>query len=333
MSSTLARTTARTLTAAAAVALMAATPAVAQTAWDMPTPYPDATFHTQNIQQFAKDVEEATGGSLTITVHPGGSLIKHPEIKASVRSGIVPVGEYLLSSTANDSPVFGVDSVPFLATDYDASMKLWEASKPATESLLKEQGLRVLFSVPWPPQGLYTVEPVDEMSDLAGMKFRAYNPATERIAVLAGAVPTQVEVPDLPQAFATGRVEAMITSPSTGANSKAWDYVNHYYDTKAWLPKNIVVVSERAFGRLDEATQQALLDAAAKAQERGWSMSKEETEAKTAILKENGMTVQDPSQDLLAGFGTIGEEMAAEWAASAGDTGTQILDTFRSSMQ
>lgn len=320
----------RALTAAAAVsATLGAGPALAAS-WDMPTPYPDNNFHTQNIQQFADDVAEATGGDLTINVHPGGSLIKHPEIKSSVRSGITPIGEYLLSSTANDSPIFGVDSVPFLATDYDQAMKLWEASEPEVQRLLEEQGMRVLFSVPWPPQGIYTKEPIAEMSDLTGMKFRAYNPATERIAVLAGAVPTQVEVPDLPQAFATGRVDAMITSPSTGANSKAWDYVNHYYDTKAWLPKNIVVVNERAFQRLDEDTRNALLEAADAAEQRGWEASRKETAEKTQILKDNGMTVEDPSQDLLAGFGDIGVTMTEEWAATAGDAGRKVLDAYRS---
>lgn len=332
MWSTLSAKTRTTAAAVAVTAVLGAAPALAETSWDMPTPYPDNNFHTMNIQQFADDVAKATNGELTIKVHPAGSLIKHPEIKSSVRSGIVPIGEYLLSSTANDSPIFGVDSVPFLATDYDQSMKLWEASKPEVERLLGEQGMTVLFSVPWPPQGIYTKEPIDDMADLTGMKFRAYNPATERIAVLAGAVPTQVEVPDLPQAFATGRVDAMITSPSTGANSKAWDYVSHYYDTKAWLPKNIVVVSDKALARLSEDTRKAVMEAAAAAQTRGIEMSKAETEEKTQMLKDNGMTVEDPSQDLLAGFGKIGETMADEWAASAGDAGKTVLDTYRGSL-
>lgn len=324
------KTRSRTVAAAAVLtAGLGAGPALAETTWDMPTPYPDANFHTQNIQQFADEVKEKTGGELVINVHSNGSLIKHPEIKSSVRNGIVPIGEYLLSSTANDAPLFGIDSVPFLATDYEQSMKLWEASKPETGKLLEKDGMKVLFSVAWPPQGIYTKKPISQMSDLTGMKFRAYNPATEKIAVLAGAVPTQVEVPDLPQAFATGRVDAMITSPSTGANSKAWDYVSHYYDTKAWLPKNIVVVNARAFSRLPEDQQKAVMEAAAAAETRGWEMSRTETAEKTKMLSDNGMTVEEPSQDLLAGFGKIGEQMTDEWAAAAGEPGKTVLDAYR----
>jgi len=317
------------LAVAAAAALGLAAGPVRAASWDMPTPYPEATFHTQNIIQFAEEVTQATDGKLEITVHPAGSLIKHPEIKNAVRSGIVPIGEVLMSRLSNENPIFGVDSIPFVATDYSASQKLWRAARPVVADLLAEQGLKLLFAVPWPPQGLYTKQPVDEMDDLKGMKFRAYNAATERIADLAGAVPTQVEVPDLPQAFATGRVDAMITSPSTGYNTKAWDYVNHYYDTKAWLPRNITIVSQKAFDRLDSAAQEAVMEAADAAARRGLEMSRQETAEKTRLLEENGMAVHQPSEALIAGFEEIGQTMAREWAEQAGDRGKKILEEYR----
>lgn len=310
------------------LAAFAAAPALAET-WEMPTPYPDATFHTQNIRQFAEDVEAATNGALTINVHSAGSLFKHPEIKNAVRSRQVPIGEFILSQLANEDPVFQADSIPFLATSYEDAERLWQAQKPKVEEALAEQNLMVLFTVPWPPQGLYTNKPVESVDDMRGLKFRAYNSATERLAQLAGAVPTQVEVPDIPQAFATGRVEAMMTSPSTGANSKAWDFLSHYYDVKAWLPKNVVVVNERSFRALPEDVRQAVLDAAAQAQERGWQMSREETEAKTQVLRDNGLNVQDPSPELKAGLQDIGEQMAAEWAEAGGEDVQQILDAYR----
>jgi TRAP-type C4-dicarboxylate transport system substrate-binding protein len=308
---------------------LATGPAVAETTWDLPTPYPEANFHTRNIQLFADQVKETTGGELVIKVHPAGSLIKHPEIKNSVRSGIVPIGEFLMSQIQNENPLFGIDSVPFLASDYDQSARLWQAASPAIGEALDAQGMKVLFTVPWPPQGIYTKRPLQEMADLKGMKFRAYNNASERIAVLAGAVPTQVEVPDLPQAFATARVDAMITSPSTGVNSKAWDYVTHYYDTKAWLPRNIIVVNAKAWRRLDEKTQQAVLAAAAAAEARGLEMSKEETVTQTNVLAENGMTVEAPSAGLAEGFAEIGKTMTDEWAATAGAAGAKVLEQYR----
>jgi TRAP-type C4-dicarboxylate transport system substrate-binding protein len=316
------------IAAAMVVALGISGAALAAETWDMPTPYPDNNFHTQNIKQFAEDLAKATDGELNITVHSAGSLIQHPEIKNAVRSGQVPIGEFLLSRLANENAVFEVDSVPFLATSYDDAKQLWEASRKSTAELLGEQGLKILFAVPWPPQGLYADKEINTVEDLKGVKFRAYNTATERLAQLAGAVPTQVEVPDIPQAFATGRVDAMMTSPSTGVESKAWDFVSHFYNTQAYLPKNIVVVNQDTFDGLDPAVQRAVLAAAAKAQERGRQMSMKETETQIAVLEENGMQVQEPGKELAAGLRKIGETMTEEWAKQAGDAGGAILEAY-----
>ena len=296
--------------------------------WDMATPYPDATFHTQNITQFASDVAEATDGGLEIKVHSAGSLFKHPEISKAVRSGQVPAGEFFLSLLNNDNPAFGADSLPFLATNYEDAERLWAAQRPVVEQLLEKQGLMVLFAVPWPPQGLYTTKEIATVDDLSGLKFRTYNSTLETFASKAGAAPTQVEVPDIPQAFSTGRVEAMITSPSTGVNSQAWDFLSNYTDIQAWIPKNIVVINKRAFRRLDDSIQQALLDAAAKAQSRGWEMSKAETETQTAALAENGIEVQQPSEKLMSGLRAIGATMLDEWKTASGEAGAAIINSY-----
>lgn len=322
-------------TALAGAALLATTalPALAQTAWDMPTPYGDSVFHTQNIQQFAEDVGEATGGDLTITVHSAGSLFAHPEIKDSVRRGLAPVGEVLMSRLANEDAVFSVDSIPFLADNYDEARALWEASRPLVEEKLAEQGLTLLYAVPWPGQSLYTQEPVESTADLEGAAFRAYNTATERLAQLMGAVPTQIETGDIPTAFATGRVDAMITSPSTGVSSQAWDFTDYYTDTQAWLPKNMVIVNSTAFDGLPEEQRQAVLDAAAEAETRGWEMSEAETAEKIATLKENGMTVAEPSETLSRELSEIGDTMTQEWLEEAGDEGAALIEDYRAATE
>ncbi|WP_417669957.1 TRAP transporter substrate-binding protein [Roseibium sp.] len=316
------------LVAAAAFGLAGLTVASAETKWDMPTPYGDSNFHTQNIAKFAEDVSDKTGGSLNIQIHSAGSLFKHPEIKNAVRKGLAPIGELLISRLSNEDPVFGVDSVPFMANSYDLAWKLYQASKPVLEEKLSKQGLQLLYTVPWPPQGIYAKKDINTIDDLKGLKFRAYNASTERMAQLAGAVPTQVEVPDLPTAFSTGRVEAMITSPSTGANSKAWDYLDHYYDTQAWLPKNMVIVNKRAFDGLSDAEKAAVLEAAAAAETRGWEASKAETAEKTQVLKDNGIAVAAPSEALQASLKEIGATMVFEWQDAAGEDGAAVVEAF-----
>ncbi|KUF10890.1 TRAP transporter substrate-binding protein [Pseudoponticoccus marisrubri] len=315
---------------AAALATSALALPVAAQSWDMPTPYGDSVFHTQNIMEFVADIEEAT--DLEITVHSAGSLYAHPEIKDSVRRGLAPMGEVLMSRLANEDPIFAVDSIPFLASSYEEGRALWEASRPMVEEKLAAQGLTLLFAVPWPGQSIYTQEPIESAADLEGASFRAYNAATERLAQLMGAVPTQIETGDIPTAFSTGRVDAMITSPSTGVSSQAWDFTSHYTDTQAWLPKNMVIVNSRALDGLDEATREAIMSAAAEAETRGWEMSAAETAAKMATLEENGMTISDPSETLSGELAEIGETMTAEWLDEAGDEGQQVVDAYEAKM-
>lgn len=320
----------RTLFAVALFALPAAS-SLAETVWQMPTPYPQANFHTQNIEQFAKDVEAATDGKLNIVVHPAGSLIKHAEVKNAVRSGQVEIGEFIISSLANEDPIFALDSVPFVATSYEDADKLYQASKTDLSAALEHQRMTPLFSVPWPGQGLYTDRPIETAADLQGVRMRAYSPQTERLAQLLGATPTQVEVPDLAQAFTTGRVNAMITSTSTGVNTAAWDYLTNFYDVSAFLPKNIVVVNTRALEALSPEIKTAVLDAAGKAEARGWSMSAEDHAAMRKVLEENGIIVSEGSDELNASLMEIGAQMAAEWSKEAGDEGVAILKTYQNS--
>jgi TRAP-type C4-dicarboxylate transport system substrate-binding protein len=299
------------------------------TKWDMPTPYPIGIFHERNIEIFTKEVEKATNGALHIQIHANGSLFEHAEIKNAVRSRLAPIGEFILSRLSNENPVFEVDSIPFLATSFEDAERLWSAQQKPARDLLAKQGLTVLYSVPWPPQGIYTSKPLESINDLSGVKFRTYSSATEQFAKLAGAVPTQVEIPDIGQAFSTGRVGAMITSAATGVNTKAWDYLDYYYDTQAFLPKNVVVVNTSMFETLPESTQKIILDAAQKAESRGWRMAKQETKEMNQILENNGIKVIKPNAELSSSLKEIGDQMTKAWTKRAGSVGQNIIKKYQ----
>jgi TRAP-type C4-dicarboxylate transport system substrate-binding protein len=317
----------RTLLAAAA--LVAAGPSLAQTKWDLPAAYPATNFHTENLSQFAADVDKASGGKLKITVHANASLFKAPEIKRAVQGGQAQIGEILLVNYANEWPIFGVDGLPFLADSYDSSMKLYKAQKPALEKKLGEQGMMLLYSVAWPPQGIYTKKPVASAADLKGIKWRAYSPATARIAELVSAQPVTVQAAEFAQALATGVVESTMTSGATGVDSKLYEHLKYYYDTQAWLPKNAVIVNKAAFDALDKATQAAVLKAGADAEARGWAASRKVNGDTLEKLKANGMQVLPPSAQLKTDLTKVGDTMLKEWLDKAGAEGQAIVDAFR----
>lgn len=301
----------------------------AQTKWDMPTAYPASNFHTENAVQFAGDVDKATGGKLKITLHPNAALFKAPEIKRAVQGGQAQMGEILLGNFQNEWQPFGIDGMPFLADSYAQAFKLYQAQKPVLQKKLAEQGMVLLYTVAWQPQGIYTKRPLASAADLKGMKWRAYSPATARIAELVGAQPVTVQQAELSQALATGVVEAFMTSSSTGYDARVYEQVKYYYTTNAWLPKNAVIVNKRAFDALDKPTQEAVLKVAAEAETRGWKLSEQKDKEYIDGLKKNGMNVLAPSAELKAGMVAVGDTMLKEWLQKAGADGQAIVDAYR----
>lgn len=303
--------------------------AQAQTKWDLPTAYPATNFHTENIQQFANEVDKETAGKLKIIVHANASLFKAPEIKRAVQGGQAQIGEILWVNFLNEDPLFGIDGVPFLATSYEDAEKLWKASRKAIEGRLAKQGMRVLFSVPWPPQGIYSKRALNSVNDMKGLKWRAYSPQTARIGELVGATPVTIQAAEVPQALATGTMDSMISSGATGYDSKIFEHVKNFYDTQAWLPKNAVLINQKALDALDKATQATVLKAAADAETRGWKISQEKTNWYLEQLRKNGMNVAPPSPELKTGLAKLGTQMLDEWVQKAGPDGKAVVDAYR----
>jgi TRAP-type transport system periplasmic protein len=303
--------------------------ALAQTKWDLPTAYPASNFHTENVAQFAKDVDAATGGKLKITVHANASLFKATEIKRAVQGGQAQAGEILLVNFQNEAQLFGADGLPFLADSYDSSMKLYQAQKPLLEKKLGEQGMSLLYAVAWPPQGIYAKKQINAAADLKGVKWRAYSPATARIAELVGAQPVTIQASELSQALATGVVESYMSSGSTGVDSKTYEHLKFFFDTQAWLPKNAVIVNKGAFDALDAPTKQAVMKAASEAEVRGWAASKKVNTASLDTLKANGVSIVPPSATLKADMKKVGDTMLKEWLDKAGPEGHALVDAYR----
>ena len=321
------KTTALALTALAGA--MLSFNAAAATQWDMPTAYPDSNFHTELANQFVKAVADATGGEFKITIHSNASLFKAPEIKRAVQGNQAQAGEILLSNFANEDPIYELDGLPFLATGYEQAWKLYQAQKPYLEKKLDSQGMKLLYSVAWPPQGIYTNKVLNTTADMKGLKWRAYSPVTSKIAQAVGAHPVTIQQAELSQALATGVVDSYMSSGSTGYDTKTYEYLKKLYDTQAWLPKNAVIVNKKAFDRLDDKEKKALLDAAAQTEKAGWQLSQEKTKWYNEQLQKNGVEIIKPSEELVSGLTKIGQGMIADWAKKAGADGDKLLNDYK----
>ena len=317
------------LAASSLVAAFVASSAAFADKWNMPVRSNERNYFTRNIMQFADEVKKATDSKVEIVIHPEDSLTKQPEVKRAVQTGQVQIGELLMSLHSNENAVFGVDSVPFMATNNDENRKLLTVARPYIEDRLKKQGMRLLFVVPWPPNSFYAGKEINSTADYKGVKFRAFNPVTGRLAELMGAIPVTVQQSEVPQAFSTGVIQAMITSPATGVDTQAWDFVKYFYEVKAMAPWNIVIVNERVLSRLDQKTQEAVIAAGKAAEERGWKLQAEETGKLVDTLKSKGMEVRQPGPALMTELKKIGDQLIAEWSKAAGEDGQKILDQYR----
>lgn len=316
------------LIATALVAALSVATAQAATTWNMSAEQPDANYLTQNVRQFAEDVKAATAGQLEFKVTSNSVLLKRPEVKRGVQQGIVPIGEVLMSALGNEDAMFEIDSVPFLASSFDASERLWKAAREQIAARLDKQGLVLVYGSPWPPQGIFTKTPVASIGDFKSVRFRAYSASTSRMVTLMGAVPTTIQAAEVPQAFSTGVVDMMITSPATGVDTQAWDYVKHYYDAQAFIPQAIVIANKRSLMSLPAPQRQAVLDAGKKAEARGWAQAREMTARLTQTLASKGINVQPVPQAIAAELNKIGAAMAAEWSQKAGADGAKVLEAY-----
>ena len=299
--------------------------------WDMPMAYSATNYHSETGERFAQCVTSGTAGEIEIVTHPSGSLFKGADIKRAIQTGQAQIGERLMSGHANENAVFGFDSIPFLATSFDDSARLFEAARPTMEKLLDEQNLVMLYAVPWPPQGLYFKKEVNSVADMKGVKFRSYNNATARLAELTGMLPVTIEAAEISQAFATGVAESMVSSGATGYDRKVWESLTHFYEVNAWLPYNYIMVNKDVWSDTSDVNKGVITGCAQLAEYAGIWRAKEYTGFTVAGLAAGGMTVAPAGDALVGELKAIGATMSEEWLEAAGDDGKAIMEAYQAS--
>ena len=309
----------------AAFAARAQAQAQMQTQWQLATGYGNGTFHTLNLLQFAKEVEQASQGQLHIEVRPNNTLVKLADIPKAVEDGRVQAGEAIMTTFAVEVPIAGADAVPFVVRTYADARRMWQLQRPLIDEHFNRIGLKALYAVPWPPQGLFSITAVRAKSDFAGTRMRTYNPTTVRIAGLLGAKPVDVAMVNVNRALSANQMDSMITSALTGVENEVWGKIRYYYDIDAWFPKNIVFVNRKAFDALPPLAQKAVEKAAVDAEERGWEMSKAAANASVLELQRNGIKVERAPADFNSELKRLGERFSVEWVNAVGYEANKIF--------
>ncbi|MEL6996974.1 MAG: TRAP transporter substrate-binding protein [Pseudomonadota bacterium] len=314
------------IAATAGVAAALSAPAMADTSWIMASGYPDDNFHTKNIKLFIEEV--GAKSDLKIDLQSNDTLIKLDAIKTAVQRGQVPIGEIRLGVYGNEDPMYILAGLPFIASTYSEAWLLKDLQKEYFDAKFAEIGLKVLYYSPWPGQGFYTKEPVAGLDTFKDKKLRIYSTATQQMGEMLGFQATILPFAEIPQAFSTGLIEALFTSPQTGIDIQAWDNTSDFTYAGAIFSKNAVVVSQAMFDALAPETQAAVLAAADSAELRAWEMSAKTTEAQINTLTENGMAATTAPAEVIEKMVEIGGAMMEEWRKSASPEAIAVLDRY-----
>lgn len=299
----------------------------------MASGYPDSNYLTQTVRDFIADARQRSGGALNIELHNNQTLVKLPDMMRAVQTNQVALADIRLGNYGNQDPVYILDAIPFLAGDYDSAQKLWAASKPYLTDSFAERGMTALFAMWNPPQAFYTVKPISGAGDLEGLKLRVYSTETRRMGDLLKAQPLIVQFGEIPQAFSTGLINAMFTSPQTGIDTQAWDFVKNLTMVGALFTKQLVVINTDVFQKLSPAEREALLEAGKAAEKAGFERMKTLTDEQLALMKEKGVTVAQASPAFISELQKVGVQMQSDWAAKASPEQGTVLQAYLQSVK
>ena len=304
--------------------------ASAETAWDLPLAWPAGNFHVKNAEVFAEKVAEVTGGEVQITVHPGGSLgFKGPEMLKSIRDGLVPIGDVLLNQQVGEAPFLGIESVPYLASGYEEIAALHEFSRPVYEEIAAEFNQKILYMVPWPGQAVYSKNEIVTLDDVQGLKLRVVDKNGLDYMNALGGAPRQMPWGEVVPALASGAIEGVTTSSSSGVDGKFWEFLGFMNRFNWQSASNMMNVNLDAWNALSPEHQEAIETLAAELEAEFWDVSRAEDEEKLKTLADNGVKITEPTDELRAQLLETAKPMWQAFIDEAGPRADEVIAAYR----
>jgi TRAP-type transport system periplasmic protein len=163
------------------------------------------------LEEWCRDLERRSGGSVKANFYPGGILTPAPQLFDSVVTGISDIGFGPMGVTPGRFPLTEVMEQPLgikssllmtrLANDF------YRTFKP------KELGqVKVLFFLSASPGLLHTKKPVRRLEDLSGMKVRCLGGNAAKVLKTLGAVPIIIPTGDTYDALRKGIVDGVVAA-------------------------------------------------------------------------------------------------------------------------
>jgi len=285
-------------------------------------------FQTQLANDFAKAVREQTQGRVSIQTYPAGVPFKGEQIFGAVRNDLVPIGARLMSALERESLILQLDALPYLAKSYLDAFNLYKISRGQVEKILKVKGVKLLYAVPWPAQGLYSRVKLSEMGDFKGLKFRPYSRITADFGERLGFNVQVISKDKLSKSLKKKRVDVMFGSALAAYQYGFVKHFGYWYDIKAWQPKEMVVVNLKRWNSLAQSDREAIQVIAKRIESQGWVQSKKLADQARQSLQNSGVVVEVLPAKVQKSIESIGLSLVQEWLDKVGDPGRYLLERY-----
>lgn len=291
---------------------------------------PDEDFICLGMKEYSEKVKEETEGKVQINVRTGGALgLNGPENLKAIRDNRVPISDYLFGQVLGDEPRFAMSMLPFLKRDYDEVKTFNEVTRSYYEEIAENDwNQKVIYASPWPYQSFWTNTEIKSLDDIKNTKLRTAGELTTRAAQVMGATPQTIPFGELHSALSTGVIDSVVTSTPSAVDGKFWELLKYYTPTNLNANTTFIAMNLDEFNKLDEEIQDILINVGDEMNEIMRERFKEAEREALETVKENGIIVNEPSDDLMNALYEIGDIITQEWIDDAPTDAQEMLNKY-----
>ena len=277
--------------------------------------YPATSITADADLRFAKEVEKASGQAITIeTKQDKDNPFKGDEQVKAVSQGKTQMGTLFGGVLGNDNSLFLLSSLPFAAKDFAQAKALYECAKPALAQGAEKLDAHLLYVTPWPPSGIWSVQPLTNETDIKALKIRTYDATSKSVFERLGAQSVQLPYSALAEKLQKNEVNAVLTSGDGGAGRKLWTQLPNFMAVSYSIPLSYTIINMDTWRKLDDAQRTILTNAAEKVAAESWAGVEQRIEANYARMRENKMTLNTaPPESIMTALKKAGEEETTQW--------------------
>ncbi|MCG5480672.1 MAG: TRAP transporter substrate-binding protein [Ensifer alkalisoli] len=323
------------LKSAAAAALLTATafPALAEMRINLADVLPESNFMVRNAAKFADAVKQATNGEVVISVKAGGSLgFKGPDQLTAVRDGLVEMADINISQQVGVNPLFGVEGIPFLIGSMEELKQYHAVIRPVFEKLAEQNNQKILYMVPSPAQYIYLKVEVDNLEGFKGIPVRGADKNTVDIVNALGLAGVAMPWGELIPALASGRVEGVATSATSGVDGKFWEFLEYIYPTNHTWGSNMVTINLDVWNQIPAEQQSAIEKAARDLEPEFWGVSRQGDVDSITAMTEKGMKLVEISPEMRTEMVARAEALQKEFLERVPDA-APLVEQYKASMK